>query len=73
MKGEGEARHKQKEMEEQGKKDQETTSSPITPTEFERVVRNVQEKQEKVKSRLLKIKVKAQCVKALVEERKRLI
>lgn len=44
-------------------------SSPIDETGFERVTKKAQTKTEKVMSELLKIKVKAQCVKALVEEK----
>ena len=46
-----------------------STSSPIAEIEFERMAKKPQEKSEKVKSRLLKIKVKVQGLKALVEEK----
>lgn len=47
---------------------EEGTSSPIVETKFERVAKKTQEKTEKVKSGLLKIKVMAQGVKALEKE-----
>ncbi|KAA0048500.1 protein MNN4-like [Cucumis melo var. makuwa] len=43
---------------------------PIVESEFYKVARKAQEKTEKLKKRLLKIKVKAQGVKALAEEKK---
>ena len=43
--------------------------SPIAKIEFESLAKKTQEKTKKVKSRLLKLKVKAQRVKALVEEK----
>lgn len=44
-------------MEKQGKKDKETSSSPIILTKFERVTKKVQEKKEKMAYGLFKLKV----------------
>lgn len=48
----------------------EGTSLPITKSEFDRVEKKAQEKTKMVKSGLLKIKEKAQDVRALTEEKK---
>ncbi|KAA0032115.1 protein MNN4-like [Cucumis melo var. makuwa] len=49
---------------------QEQASSPITPTELERIARKAHEKKEKVTSSLLKVKVTTQGAKAFVQEKK---
>ena len=57
-------------MEKQGKKDKETSSSPIILTKFERVTKKVQEKKEKMAYGLFKLKVTVQGVKALAQAKK---
>uniref|UniRef100_A0A9I9DDN9 Protein MNN4-like n=1 Tax=Cucumis melo TaxID=3656 RepID=A0A9I9DDN9_CUCME len=68
-----EARRKEKKVPEEAQKEtmqKEGTSSAIVETKFERLIKKTQQKTEKVKSGLLKIKVKAHGVKALVQEKK---
>lgn len=67
---EEEVRWEQGVVEEQDEKGKETTSSPIASVKLERVAKKAQEEHRKVKVGLLKIKVKAQGVKVLVEEKK---
>lgn len=57
-------------MEEKDEKDQEITSSPISPTELEKVMIKIEVKKEKAASGLLKLKVTVESIKALADEKK---